>query len=271
MKTLQIKTAQNVNIKFTVANAGQRLLAFAIDNVVKFAYVFFIYYVFDFQAIEGLYANDNWTKKAISILILVPATFYTLYQEILFSGQTLGKKLLNLKVINTDGFKPSTTDFAIRWFLRIVDFNLFILLAVYIYSSNTDTTKQVLMGVVFLLGKLVGLFLIVFTNKNQRFGDIIANTIVIDTKDAAKFSDTILEELVETYKPTYPNVIQLSDNDVRIIKDTFKSARKFNDYKTQIKLRSKIIEVTGIVSKHKTDAEFITAILKDYNYYTEKM
>ncbi|WP_299016855.1 RDD family protein [uncultured Polaribacter sp.] len=270
MKTLQIKAAQNVNINFTVANAGQRLLAFALDNVIKFAYVFFIYYVFDFQAVEKLYSGDNWTIQAVGILVLIPVTFYTLYSEILLNGQTLGKKLVHLKVINEEGFKPSTTDFLIRWFLRIVDFNLFILLAVYVYAENR-TKSEILIGILFIFGKVVGLLLIAFTKKNQRFGDIIANTIVIDVKDAAKFSDTILEDLVETYRPTYPNVIKLSDNDVRIIKETFITARKFNDYKTQIKLRSKIIEVTGIVSKHKTDAEFIDAILKDYNFYTEKM
>lgn len=270
MKTLQIKTAQNVNINFAVANAGQRLLAFVIDNIVKFSYLFFIYYVFDFQAVERLYAGDNWTIKAVSILVLIPVTFYSLYSEILLDGQTLGKKLFHIKVISEDGFKPGVTDYVIRWFLRIVDFNLFLLLAVYIYSEN-NTNNEFLIGLIFFFGKIVGLLLIVFTKKNQRFGDIIANTIVIDLKDEAKFSDTILENLVAAYKPTYANVIQLSDNDVRIIKDTYKSARKFNDYKTLIKLRSKIIEVTGIVSKHKSDSDFIATVLKDYNYYTQKM
>ena len=113
--------------------------------------------------------------------------------------------------------------------------------------------------------------MIVFTNKNQRFGDIIANTVVIYLKDEVKFSDTILENISTKYVPTYPNVIKLTDNDARIIKETFKNAGKFNDYKTLIKLRSKIIEVTGIVSKHKSDKEFIDTVLKDYNFYTQNM
>lgn len=271
MKTLQIKTAQNVNINFTMANAGQRLLAFLSDNVVKFAYVYVVFYVFDFQAVEKVFSGDSWTIQAIAILVLLPVTFYTLYSEILLDGQTLGKKLLKIKVINEDGFKPSVTDYLMRWFLRIVDFNLFILLAVYVYSSSNGRNNEFLMTLLFILGKLVGLLLIVFTDKNQRFGDIIANTVVVYLKDEAKFSDTILENLTETYKPTYANVIKLSDNDVRIIKDTFKSAKKFSDYKTLIKLRSKIIEVTGIISKHKSDTDFIDTVLKDYNYYTQKM
>ena len=270
MKTLQIKTAQNVNINFTLANFGQRLLAFILDNVLKFAYIYFVYYVFDFQAVERVFSGDNWTIQAVSILVLIPVTFYSLYSEILLDGQTLGKKLMHIKVINEDGFKPSITDYVMRWFLRIVDFNLFILLGVYIYSVGLGN-EDFLLGLAFLAGKLVGLLLIIFTDKSQRFGDIIANTIVIYLKDEVKFSETILEELSNKYVPTYPNVIKLSDNDVRIIKNTFQSAKKFNDFKTLVKLRSKILEVTGIKSIHKTDKEFIDTVLKDYNFYTQNM
>ncbi|MFD2528488.1 RDD family protein [Polaribacter marinaquae] len=270
MKTLQIKTAQNININFTVANVGQRLLAFLFDNILKFAYIYFVYYVFDFQAVEETFSGDTWTVQAVGILVLIPVTFYTLYSEILMDGQTLGKKLLHVKVINVDGFKPSVSDYTMRWFLRIVDFNLFILLAVYI-QSITINDSDFLLGLTFVVGKLVGLLLILFTPNNQRFGDIIANTVVIYLKDEVKFSETILEELADKYVPTYPNVIKLSDNDARIIKNTFKTAIKFNDYKTLIKLRNKIIEVTQIKSIHKSDREFISVVLKDYNFYTQNM
>lgn len=270
MKTLQIKTAQNVNINFTVANIGQRLLAFFLDNIIKFAYLYFVYYVFDFQAVERIFSGDNWTIKAVGILVLIPVTFYSLYSEILLGGQTLGKKLVNIKVINEDGFKPSITDYVIRWFLRIVDFNLVVLIGVYIYSVDSNN-QDFLLGLAFVAGKLIGFLLIIFTNKSQRFGDIIANTVVIYLKDAAKFSDTILENISNVYKPTYPNVIRLSDNDARIIKSTFHIAKKNNDFKTLIKLRSKILEVTDIKSVHKTDNEFIDVVLKDYNYYTQSM
>ncbi|WP_159947569.1 RDD family protein [Polaribacter septentrionalilitoris] len=270
MKRLQIKTAQNVNINFTLANVGQRLLAFLIDNVLKFAYYYFALYFLNFKLFEGIEHTDGWTLRALDILIFLPITFYSLYTEILMDGQTVGKRLLHLKVVNEDGFKPSITDYVIRWFLRIVDFNLFILLYVYIASLGMDN-QVMLFVVLFLFGKMIGFFLILFTNKNQRFGDIIANTIVIYTKDDVKFSETILEELDTTYQPTYPNVIRLSDNDARIIKDTFYSAKKFNDFKTLIKLRSKILEVTEIKSIHKSDIEFIDTVLKDYNYYTQDM
>ncbi|MDD7914044.1 RDD family protein [Polaribacter ponticola] len=270
MKTLQIKTAQNVNIKFTVATVFQRLLAFLVDNVLKFSYLYFANKVFDFNLLNETLNGDGWTIKAVEVLFLLPITFYSLYSEILMNGQTLGKKLLKLKVINVDGFKPSITDYIIRWLLRIIDFNLFMLLYIYVASLGLKD-QYFLVVAIFIFGKMIGFFLILFTNKNQRFGDIIANTIVIYLKDDVKFSHTILENLSEGYKPTYANVIKLSDNDARIIKETYKTAIKFNDYKTLIKLRSKILEVTEIKSIHKSDKEFIDIVLKDYNFYTQKM
>ncbi|PQJ78345.1 RDD family protein [Polaribacter porphyrae] len=270
MKTLQIKTAQNVAIKFTLANVFQRLLAFIVDNIVKVAYIYFGIEILGFDMFRAAFDGDSWTLRAMDVLFFLPVTFYSLYTEILLDGQTLGKKLLHIKVINIDGFKPTITDYIMRWFLRIVDFNLFTLLFVYVASLGLNDA-YVLIMLIFMFGKLVGFFLILFTNNNQRFGDIIANTIVIFLKDEVRFSHTILMDIKDSYKPTYPNVIKLSDNDARIIKETFKTAAKFNDYKTLIKLRSKIIEVADIKSIHKSDKEFIDTVLKDYNFYTQSM
>ncbi|MCL7754877.1 RDD family protein [Polaribacter sp. Z022] len=270
MKRLQIKTAQNVNINFTLANVGQRLLAFTVDNVLKFAYLYFAITFLNFQMFDSAVGGDNWSIKAIDVMVFLPITFYSLYTEMLLGGQTVGKKLLKLKVINIEGFKPSTTDFVIRWFLRVVDFNLFMLLFVYISSLGLDNEIG-LLWLLFLFGKMIGFFMILFTKENQRFGDLIANTVVIYLKDDVKFSETILENISNKYVPTYPNVIKLSDNDARIIKNTYQSAKKYKDYKTLIKLRSKILEVTEIKSVHNSDIEFIDVVLKDYNFYTQNM
>lgn len=270
MKTLQINTAQNVAINFKLADVFQRLLAFVIDNVIKASYIYFGFEFFNLNIAKSAFADDAWTIRAIEILFFLPVTFYSLYTETLMNGQTPGKKIMHLKVINIDGFKPSVTDYIIRWFLRIVDFNLFILLFVYMASLGLND-REALLVLLFLFGKMVGFFMILFTKDNQRFGDIVANTIVIHTKDYAQFSQTILENLQVDYKPTYPSVVKLSDNDARIIKETFKTASKFNDYKTLIKLRNKIIEVSDIKSIHKSDREFIDTVLKDYNYYTQNM
>lgn len=269
MKRLQIKTAQNININFTLADVGLRLSAFIVDNVLKFIYLYTVFNVFN---INGLYdiEKDGWSVQAFYVLLMFPVTFYSLYSEILTGGQTIGKKLLKIKVINIDGFKPAITDFIMRWFLRMVDFNFFSLVFIYIYSLNLDLDD--LYGYIvlaFFVGKAMGFFLIIFTENNQRLGDIISNTIVINLKDEVKFSQTIIEELKTDYIPSYPNVINFSDNDMRLIKDTFNGLDKQSDFKTLIKLRSKIEEVANITSKEKSDKIFIQKVLKDYSFYTQ--
>lgn len=270
MKILQIKTAQNIIIDFSVANVFQRLLAFIVDNILKFSYIYFAINILNVRPFDSSLVGDSWSLRALDVLFFLPVTFYSLYSEILMNGQTLGKRLLKIKVINIDGFKPSITDFIIRWFLRIIDFNIFTLLFVYVASLGLSGQESIL-WMFFLCGKLVGFLSILFSENSQRFGDMIANTVVIAVKDEVQFSETILENIEMDYISTYPNVIKLSDNDARIIKETYKVALKNNDIKTLIKLRAKILEVTSIKSKHSSDKEFIDVILKDYNYYTQSM
>ncbi|NJX16451.1 RDD family protein [Tamlana crocina] len=239
MSELQINTTQNVKIAFRASGAGERLLAFLIDMAIKIGYLMLMSYGF------GAFDNmDQWSQIAINTVLSFPVMFYTLALESLFEGQTIGKRVLKIKVVKIDGYQASFADYVVRWFFRIVD--------VYIFG--------------------MGFFVMLFSKKTQRIGDMAAGTAVIGLKDRVNISHTILENLRDDYKPTYPNVIKLSDNDARIIKDTFGVARVAKDYQTLIKLRSKIVEVVGIKEvKQKTDMEFIDVILKDYNYYTQDM
>lgn len=268
MKRLQVNTTQNVKINFELAHVGLRLGAFVIDNILKFAYVYFVMQLFNLRLLVA--TEDGWSVKAVTVVLILPVTLYSLYQEVLMNGQTLGKRALKIRVITKDGFKPSFTDYLIRWFLRIADFNLFFLIGVYVYALGMSHLEA-LFYVLFFMGKMIGFFMILFTKNNQRIGDFAANTTVVTLKDEVKFSHTILENISETYKPKFAAVIKLSDNDARIIKDTYRKARKTKDYKTIKKLKLKVEEVTGITAENLTDFEFIDIVLKDYNYYTQNM
>lgn len=247
MTELQINTTQNVNINFTAASVGERILAYVIDWIIKIAYIIVTYQItFNLFEVDKMVADmDQWSQIAIYATFYLPVIFYTLIFETLLDGQTLGKRILKIKVVKIDGYQASLADFVIRWIFRIVDLNM--------------------------MSGVVALVAIITSPKNQRLGDMTAGTAVINLKNNVNISHTILEDLEETFKPTYPNVIKLSDNDARIIKETFITAKASRDYPTLIKLRKKIIEVVDIKVVNQTDAEFIDTILKDYNYYTQSM
>lgn len=241
MSELQINTTQNVKIKFEASGVGERLLAFLIDSAIKIGYMIFANKIFG--AFEDLTEMDQWSQIGINTILGLPVVFYTLALESLLDGQTLGKKIMKIRVVKLDGYQTAFADYVVRWFFRIVDIYIF--------------------GLAF--------FVIAFSKKAQRLGDMAAGTAVISLRDKVNISHTILENLKSDYKPMYPNVIKLSDNDARIIKETFNNARTVKDYTTLIKLRSKIIEVTGIKNKQNNDTEFIDTVLKDYNFYTQNM
>ncbi|KQX15900.1 RDD family protein [Flavobacterium sp. Root420] len=247
MSELSINTTQNVKINFIAASVGERLGSYFIDFIIKISYVVVVVlvliYFFHFDSLfESL---DIWSKRTVVFIIGLPVLMYSITLESIFEGQTFGKKLLKIKVVKIDGYQASFGDYFIRWFFRLIDFAI--------------------------LGGTVALVSIVSSKKSQRLGDMAAGTAVITLKNRINISHTILEEIGTSYVPTYPLVIKLSDNDMRIIKETFQKALKKNDHEIIYKLVAKIESVTGIKNQSGDNSDFIRVVLKDYNYYTQNM
>lgn len=246
MSEIQINTTQNVNINFTLASVGERVVAHIIDLIIKFAYGMIIIWIFRsmFDNTNWMRDLDDWSLISIYVVLLFPAFVYTLVLESLFEGQTLGKKVMKIRVVKIDGYQASFVDYLIRWVFRIVDLNM--------------------------LSGFIALISIIVTEKGQRLGDMTAGTSVISLKNRVLISHTILEEIGDNYRPLFPSVIKLSDNDMRIIKETFVIAKRARDYDTLNKLRNKVEEVIEIRSDQDT-IPFIDVIIKDYNFYTQNM
>lgn len=236
-----------MNINFTSASIGDRMVAQLLDFLIKIAYGIVVYFLFFYWIglNDYLAGADPWTERAVVMLFALPIIFYSLVQESLMEGQTFGKKISKIKVIKIDGYQAGFGDYLIRWLFRLVEITI---------------------G-----GGIIGLIVIIVSKKNQRLGDMAAGTAVITLKNNININHTILQEIDQDYVPTYPLVIKLSDNDARIIKETFESALKVQDFRLIFKLREKIEAVTGIRNQSESDSVFIRTVLKDYNYYTRNM
>ncbi|POY41518.1 RDD family protein [Flavobacterium alvei] len=247
MSELSINTTQNVTINFKSASVGERMLASLLDFLIKVAYVIVVAYVFfNLLGISRIMDKlDFWSQMAIVILFFFPVMIYSVTLESIFEGQTIGKKLIKIKVVKIDGYQAGFGDYLIRWLFRLVENNL--------------------------MGGLIGLVAMLVSNKTQRMGDVAAGTAVITLKNNISINNTILEEIGDAYQPIYPLVIKLSDNDMRIIKDTFLIAEKKNDTETILKLSRKIEAVTGIKNQSGNQIDFLRTVLKDYNFYTQNM
>ncbi|MFD2938714.1 RDD family protein [Flavobacterium notoginsengisoli] len=247
MSELSINTTQNVKINFIAATVGERLGAFFIDIAIIVSYIYTISLViFDWLQVDRLMFNlDGWSKGAVYLIIYSPIIVYSLVLESIFEGQSFGKKVVKIKVVKIDGYQAGLGDYLIRWFFRVIDF--------------------------FSFFGLPGLITVITSKKSQRLGDMAAGTAVITLKNRINISHTILEEIGEAYVPTYPLVIKLSDNDMRIIKETYQKAEAKNDHEIIYKLVAKIESVTGIKNQSGNNIDFIRVILKDYNFYTQHM
>ena len=67
MAQLQINTTQNVNINFTAASVGERMLAYFIDLLIKLAYITIVYQlIFNlFGLQEAIEDMDMWSIVAV--------------------------------------------------------------------------------------------------------------------------------------------------------------------------------------------------------------
>ncbi|WP_340074958.1 RDD family protein [Leptobacterium sp. I13] len=241
MANLAINTAQNVNLDYKIVSIGERIVAFLIDGFILYMYALLVNYVGD--AFRDV-LNDNWSVFGFMSLLFLPAMFYSLLMHILFNGQTVGKMIMKIKVVKVDGTPVHWSSYSIRWMLRLVDIWLFI--------------------------GAIGILSILFTDRRQRLGDAAAGTVVISTKRKTKISHTILEEVATDYTPTFLNVTKLTDKDVRLIKETYRTAKRTADHKTLKQLRNRVEEVLETTSEL-YDIQYLDTILRDYNYYTQNM
>jgi uncharacterized RDD family membrane protein YckC len=147
--TITIRTPEGISFRLTLAGIVPRFLAWLVDAA---AVAFTAGLV---RAVAGIFQLlDASVGSAIGIVAyFVISIGYGMYFEWAWNGQTPGKRLFKLRVMDMHGLRLQLSQVVIRNLLRSVD---------------------MLPGFYFLGGSVS-----VFTRNCQRLGDIAANTIVI--------------------------------------------------------------------------------------------
>jgi uncharacterized RDD family membrane protein YckC len=154
---LTIDTPEQIALEFPLASAGSRFLALAIDTLIQVAG----FIVLGVIAAAGMAMRTSSTTSsagtwaaaiAVLFLFLIYYGYYAAF-EALWSGQTPGKRLIHLRVISTSGRPITVFDALVRNLVRTVD---------------------QLPGIY-----TVGLLSIFLTERNQRLGDLAADTVVV--------------------------------------------------------------------------------------------
>ena len=157
------------------------------------------------------------------LFISVPMLLYALISEVVMHGQTLGKKIMKIRVISLEGGEPTLGQYLIRWMFRAWEWPF---LFGYIFYSTTSIFAYAF--VTGFLGILV-IIIIGVSKKSQRLGDIAANTAVVNTRSKLSVADTIFMEIKQPdYVVKFPEVLKLTDRDINTIKNVVN-----HFYKTQ--------------------------------------
>ena len=264
MSVVQISTNFNIDIEFESPPFYRRLLAWVIDLLIQFFYL-----ILAIRFLNWLEANlkdsvDNrYNMHWMSLIVAVPFLVYHLVSEITMGGQSVGKKIMGIKVISENGGKPSFGQYAIRWLIRTADLFIFIIIILLILMPFIGL--QIRWGLALALGLLIADIILANTRKQQRLGDILAHTLLINTRQRENINDTIFLEISDKYIPSFPQVMQLSDRDINSLKGILDTARRRGDYNLA-EMASEKIKNHLHIQTTLSAFDFLEVLLKDYNY-----
>lgn len=237
MATISITTTQNIELEYDLAGLGQRIAATLIDLVIMGAYFFIM-----LSILSNVTGMGGWAY----FLCFMPIYFYTLLCESFLNGQTVGKMALSVKAISLNGNQPTFSQYIIRWLFRLVD-----------------------LWITSFLGAIVS---IAVTEKQQRIGDLVAGTTVVSIKAKTALSQTLYAPVAENnYKAVYPEVINLSDKDMQLIKEVLIAHQKGGNPMMTFNTMRRIEEILHISNQHEDPAYFLYQLLQDYNALASKL
>jgi uncharacterized RDD family membrane protein YckC len=238
MKSIEIKTTQNVVLQYELANFRERAVAFFIDllclGVGLSTLSGFLYPAF----------GDSETGAAIVAFILSCVfIFYSLAWEVWNNGQSIGKMAMKIRVIKTAGGHATFSDYAARWVFRMID----------IYFS---------------FGGIASI-LIISSSKAQRIGDIVANTAVVKVNSTVtlKLNDLLAIKTQQSYQPQFVQARQLVEEDVLLIKSALDRHRKYHNaaHEEVLAIAAKRVkELLGLDAPGMDNRKFLQTVLNDY-------
>ncbi len=232
-----IETTQQIELEHSVASIGERVLASIIDYFILFGIM-----------LLGALISGASGLTFLWIIFMIPVFLYQLLMDLFFNGQSVGKRIMKIKVVKLDGSNASFFTYFIRWTFRLIDINL-------------------------SLGA-VGTVSIIMNSKGQRVGDMAAGTCVVRLVRNVAIQ-SMLVDLPAGYEPQFNQVINLSDNDVKTLREVVEMWNQSLDF-TDVDL-SEAGRITGLarqafekklnINSTLSDSVFLSTLLKDYYFY----
>jgi uncharacterized RDD family membrane protein YckC len=230
MSYIEIQTTQNIHLEYETASIGERFAAAVLDRLVLFFWLMIWFLLIDAYHV----GFSIW----LAIIIFAPYLFYFLLCELLFNGQSPGKRIMSVRVAKIDGTVPSFGDYFLRWVFRLID------------------------------NAAVAIVCMMFTVRCQRLGDLAAKTCVVRTKSNTKLVK--VPEVSPDYLVTYDTATLLSDQDAALIAQIISNPVTLRNKAGLKKLADKVKTITQ-TSSDAHDHVYLKRVLEDYHYLSGKL
>jgi len=231
LENVSINTSQNVQINYTLAGLGDRIFAYLIDALIMVSITIVMIIILTYS---GLLDSSPF----LVVLVVIPAFFYHLALEITQNGQSIGKKIMNIKVVKLNGSHATIGGYLLRWLIWPID--------TFFYGG-------------------IAILCITIGGKGQRLGDIAAGTTVIKLTKSGFLEGHTLNDLDENYQPVFLNADELTPDYVDLINQAIKAKLELLDDKPVEAIAEKTRNKLNIKTEL-PDLKFLHTILKDYHY-----
>jgi uncharacterized RDD family membrane protein YckC len=160
-----IRTPEHLEIKYELAGAGTRSAAYLCDLMVLYIALTVLGNLLAQFAIMLFVHAEAWVGAIVGLVSFATVTSYFFLFELLWSGQTPGKRLVGIRVVKSGGYALRPVDSLLRNLMRAVDF------------------LPVCYG--------IGLVSLLLTSRSQRLGDLVAGTLVVYHRPDGADRDTL--------------------------------------------------------------------------------
>jgi uncharacterized RDD family membrane protein YckC len=187
---LDIDTPESVIFDYRVAGVGSRFMAALVDTTILG--VLLTAFVCGIGAITSVaFFNSTFSALILALAILFIFALiwgYYIFFEVIWNGQSPGKRWVGLRVIRTDGMPITLVDSVIRNLVRVIDF------------------------LPFYYG--VGLLTMFLNAQARRLGDYAAGTIVVKGQRGVTL-ESVQRTIVSAPGP--PTAVSLSAKEYRLV------------------------------------------------------
>jgi uncharacterized RDD family membrane protein YckC len=205
----RLQTPENVAVSYDLAGVGSRFLAAVVDTLLQTVLILLIYlaefvaggWIVASGALRDLGQGEPTAGVVWLIALFLLASFVLLWGyyiafELLWNGQTPGKRLFRLRVLRDSGYPIGFLDSLIRNLVRVIDF------------------LPLFYG--------IGVLTMLIDARSRRLGDLAAGTIVVKERRGLRATELLLD----TPPPAdalaaeeVPNLDRLSGRDYSLLRE----------------------------------------------------